>query len=187
MKAIVVRMHEDCGGIKSVRVATDSTLLRTGEPLFVADHLGQWIGEICPAVRISRLGTNIPRKSAGRYFDTMLLAAVVSPLKAEMLPSGVVGLLDRSIAPGEGTDSEALSDEASVLTIESSEGRRQYRFEGLRRSFEEAVHELSRYCTFKTGDLVALSGLGSESIALEPDTELRAELSPGPQLHLRMK
>lgn len=187
MKAIVMTPGHDGRAAGKVRVATDSTLLKTGEPLFVADHLGHWRCEVCPAVRISRLGTNIPLKAAGRYFDTVLLAAVVSPAESGILPEGAIGLLDRSIAPGEGTDAEALDDGPMTLTVESHTGRSEHRLEGLRGRFEAAVHELSRYCTFKTGDLLVLSGTGPSDIAAEPDTDIHAELSPGPRLHLRMK
>ncbi|MDE6311548.1 MAG: hypothetical protein K2L96_07010 [Muribaculaceae bacterium] len=181
MKAILTK------GDGSVRVATDSTILRTGDPLFVADHLGEWTLEVCPAVRISRLGTNIPLKVAGRYFDSLLLVGVVDAKDSDMLPAGVISLLDRSIAPGDETSAQELDHDEQVLHIESAEGRTEQRFAGLRERFEKAVHELSRYCTFKTGDLLILRNPESGSIPLRPDTEIRAELTPGPTLRLRIK
>ncbi len=181
MKAIVI---EENG---SVRVATDSTILRTGDPLFVADHLGDWEMEICPAVRISRLGTNIPQKVAGRYYDAVLLIGVVDASRANMLPAGAMGLLDRSIAPGESADAGILDEEHHMLRTSGPEASTEQSLPGLRERFDKAVHELSRYCTFKTGDLLILRNPMPCVYTLQADTEICAELIPGPQLRLRIK
>lgn len=176
------------GTIRSVRVSGDSTILRTGDPLFIADHLGEWTAEICPAVRLSRLGTNIPRKVAGRYFDSAALVLIVSPADPSAHPEGICGLLDRSVAPGEWLGEEVLSDGPTEISLYGPSGDSSVEISGLRSLFEDSVHELSRYCTFKTGDLLLLRGLGpSPADTLRPDTTINACLDGRQALRVRFK
>ncbi len=137
---IAIVSHSPDGAVKSVRTVADSALLRNGDPLFVADHLGRWSGRVCPAVRLSRLGTNIPLKAAGRYFDSYAPVLTVSPLG-----------------------------------------------EGLRSLFERTIHELSRYCTFKTGDILIVETGSTASFELVPDTSVECNADGTVRLNIRLK
>ena len=175
---IAIVSHSPDGAVKSVRTVADSALLRSGDPLFVADHLGRWSGRVCPAVRLSRLGTNIPLKAAGRYFDSYAPVLTVSPLAGETHPEGISDIADRSVAAGEWTPAEELRVGGSSLSG---------RGEGLRSLFERTIHELSRYCTFKTGDILIVETGSTASFELVPDTSVECNADGTVRLNIRLK
>lgn len=186
MKIITATYGAD-GRLSRVHTKADSAILRSGDPLFVADHLGEWTGRICPAVRISRLGTNIPLKVAGRYFDSFapVLTARLHPESA--YPEGICDIADRTVAPGEWIPAENLADEATEITVTAGGTTTDVRAEGLRSLFERTIHELSRYCTFKTGDIIIVDTASSAEFPLIPDTSVECHRAGSPCLKVRLK
>lgn len=187
MKVAIV-YHDKEGGIGRVRVATDSTLLRMTDPLFVADHIGEWTGTVCPAVRMSRLGTNIPLRASGRYFDSATLALTVDSVSSGAIPDGAISLLDRSVVPGEWIASEFLTDTPCDIGIRHGSTEESFfRTEGLRSRFEADVHNLSRYCTFKTGDILILGDAVPCTFALHPEEKVLAGIGGKKLLQVKLK
>jgi 2-keto-4-pentenoate hydratase/2-oxohepta-3-ene-1,7-dioic acid hydratase in catechol pathway len=184
---IAIVSHSPDGAVKSVRTVADSALLRSGDPLFVADHLGRWSGRVCPAVRLSRLGTNIPLKAAGRYFDSYAPVLTVSPLAGETHPEGISDIADRSVAAGEWTPAEELGDGPTEMTVRVGGSSLSGRGEGLRSLFERTIHELSRYCTFKTGDILIVETGSTASFELVPDTSVECNADGTVRLNIRLK
>lgn len=189
MKIIIATPEFSNGewSIREIRTASDSSLLRTGDPLFIPDHLGKWTGKVMQGVRISRLGTNIPLKFAGRYFDAVTLALVLAPAEQDSLTAGALGIVDRSIAPGEWISADTLTDEASDFTTIYSENRSTTPTRQQRSAFETCIHELSHYCTFKTGDIVLLDELPADYFPLEPDTRVKGLIGEREVLNIKLK
>lgn len=186
MKVVTAYRDAESGEL-TLRTSPDSTVLRTGDPLFVPDHLGpRWRGHVCPAIRISRLGTNIPRRFAGRYFEEATLLLLLEPDGESELCKGALYLLDRSTAPGQWTSADIL-DKVSEITVGTGDTAVAYPGRRLRDEFEEAISEISRFCTFKTGDILVLGSTGPEASRLEAPSEIHASFGSLPLLNLKIR
>lgn len=128
----------------------DSTLVLQGRPLFMPEDGDGWQAEICVAVKISRLGKNIGRKFAPRYYDGVTCAMrLVLPSAPEMAP--VIAGMDSSIAHGEWIDPSAVAAPFAV-----SVGELTLKLEPQTPLIDDAISSVSRYTTLKMGDMILL-------------------------------
>lgn len=159
------------GSIPRIRVGADSAVLRIGDPLFVPDHLGEWHSVVCPAIRISRLGTNIPPKAAHTYFDGIAPMHILSP--SDGSGEGIYTLMDRAFAHGRWRGIDTADTAAShIITIKTifddgfpTPPETSIEFTLATLDANETISAISRYCTLKMGDIIAF-GHTSASTAL---------------------
>lgn len=170
----------------------DSALLRPGEPVFVPDNSGKWLTAVAPAVRIDRLGTSIRADHARRYYSS------IAPFHL-MWPDGcddVAGLppfaLDRALAPGDFIALDELGESVDMTVLRSPIGSDETsvysdRFDVDALGIDSAIEQLSRYMTFKTGDLLIFT---DHALPLGPtviDTQLTVILQGTQALRIRLK
>lgn len=141
----------------------DSALLRNNDPFFLPDWTQEVHHEIELVIKISRLGKNIEKKFAHRYFDEIGLGIdftardIQNKLKAKGLPwekakafdqSAVISstFIDKAVFPVPEAiffkldiNGKAVQDGNSELMIFS---------------FEEIISYVSKYVTLKIGDLI---------------------------------
>jgi len=140
----------------------DSAVLRTGDPLFVPDHLGPWRGEVCPALRICRLGLNVPRRAARSYYDAITAIHVLLPADGNTMPPRLVALTDRAYAPGVWLplphDLDSLAPMKMTLRPTGPDGHTDpenaISFTLASLGADDAVAALSRMATVKMGDII---------------------------------
>lgn len=187
MKILLCPMNQPAPGtpgFPDALVMADSTLARNSEPLFVPDHiLPSWKGVILPAVKISRLGLNVPAGAAASFLGEWTLVQVLVPATKDCGHPAGVAFLDRAVFPGRwiaaGDASEfPLTDAPLTVTLTDAGGNcSSCQWQGLRSAFEKAVIATSRPATLKMGDIIILRPPEFPSTSVIPDTRISATLS----------
>lgn len=141
----------------------DSALLRNNDPFYIPDWTKEVHHEIELVIKINRIGKNIEKRFAHRYFDEIGLGIdftardVQQQLKEKGLPwekakafdqSGVISstFLDKTIFP----DQEAINFKLDINGKTAQEGNSEMMIFG----FEEVIAHVSKYLTLKIGDLI---------------------------------
>jgi 2-keto-4-pentenoate hydratase/2-oxohepta-3-ene-1,7-dioic acid hydratase in catechol pathway len=154
----------------------DSALLRNNDPFYIPDWTNEVHHEIELVIKINRLGKNIEKRFAHRYFDEIGLGVdftardVQNKLKAKGLPwekskafdqaavlSGT--FFEKSILP----DQEAIRFSLNINGKPVQEGNSKLMIF----DFEEIIAHVSKYITLKIGDLIYTgtpAGVGSVKI-----------------------
>lgn len=145
MKALFV-----CGD--RIRHFADSAQQRNGQAWFIPDTGVEWVAVVCPAIKITRLGTHIAQKFAGRYFDSISAACIFMPASAAVniadaperfffcdsayCIGGCVGCEEAATVHKIVVGDETLSFSCADLGV------------------DRIISELSRFSTLKMGDLI---------------------------------
>ena len=168
-----------------IEVAPDSALVLPGRPLFIPDFTSSWIGQLYPAVRISRLGKNIGVKFASRYYDAVTVMLRLMPLQTRTElesingPMGLLCAFDNAIAIGQwqpaGTPQWHVACGNLTFTVDPA-------------SFliDETIAQISRFTTLKMGDIVAPCHFAAQ-LPLSIDSTLTVDVSGSRLLDLRLK
>jgi 2-keto-4-pentenoate hydratase/2-oxohepta-3-ene-1,7-dioic acid hydratase in catechol pathway len=141
----------------------DTALLRNNEPFFIPDWTNEVHHEIELVVKINRIGKNIEKRFAHRYYDEIGLGIdftardVQAQLKKKGLPwekskafdsSAVISstFLPKTIFP----DQEAISFHLDINGKTVQEGNSSLMIF----DFDELITHISKYFTLKIGDLI---------------------------------
>lgn len=195
MKIIVVsNVHKLLADeIPSVALAVDSSMLRQGEPMFVDEDVNTYQAMFAPAIRVGRLGTNIPLRFAQDYIDAHSIVMIRWQENAwENI--GLWGLQDRNFAPGEWVDGtfnndDTLSASISCLRddkiISSFEPHRIFDANGAAIA-NATLAWLSQKTTFKTGDIIILQDFAAQ-LPMAVDTRVSASINDTVVLSCKLK
>ena len=155
----------------------DSCLLNGRKPFFIPD----WSNEIgvtpCLILRVSRLGKEIARKFADRYYDAIapgedfIALDKVREAKAAGKPWTQALAFDYSLAIGEWSDK-----------VESRESR----VESYILSPEEAIEEASKVMTIRQGDLIYIQAARAPR-KVQKEEVLRVEVEGEEKLYCKIK
>lgn len=156
----------------SIDVVPDSALQKSGKPFFVPDFAREFRFRVFVAVRVCRLGKNITRKFASRYYDAVGIclsieaADMLVSLQSKGLPWALATAFDGSVILGEvfpvestglhGNSIEVFSDEEKVESIALKEANA---------DFDGIIEYVSKYFTLKIGDYILVEcGVKAHSI-----------------------
>ena len=154
----------------------DSSLLRNNDPFYIPDWTKEVHHEIELVIKINRIGKNIEKRFAHRYFDEIGLGIdftardVQNKLKEKGLPwekakafdqSAVLGsvFIDKTVFPVQDSISFNLKKNGVLVQEGNSEL--------MIFNFEEIISNVSKYVTLKIGDLIYTgtpAGVGSVQI-----------------------
>jgi len=154
----------------------DSALLRNNDPFFIPEWSSDLHHEIELVIKINRIGKNIEKRFAHRYFDEIGLGIdftardIQNELISKGLPwekskafdqSAVIGasFLDKTIFPVP----ESIRFKLNKNGKTAQEGNSELMIFG----FEEIISHVSKYVTLKIGDLIYTgtpAGVGPVSI-----------------------
>lgn len=155
----------------------DSAMILPGRPLFMPEFGEGWVGDIYLALRIGRLGKNIARKFAGRYYDAVSVGLVVT-LPGSDLPEGVMSAMDSTVVHGEWFTADRLAEPLRITC-----GKDEAMIADGTALADEAVSRVSEYMTLKMGDIILLplpamsTGLKERSyVTLDLDGEQALDL-----------
>lgn len=134
----------------AIDVLPDTAILKNRKPFFVPDFANNWEYRVAIAYRVSRLGKNIAPKFAPRYYDATTIALIAVPVDFDSLTkhSAVATAFDDAVAIGDWVPIE----EATALQI-SVDGK-SIALSAEEVAIDKVVTHLSRYFTFKIGDIV---------------------------------
>lgn len=178
----------------TVFLKADSSLLKPGKPFFVPDWMGPIEYEAEVVVRICRLGKNIAPRFAHRYYDAVTLGIdftarqLQDRLKAEGKPWEISKAFDSSAAIGQWVDKDRLPQlDALPFRLDiNGETRQAASTAEMIWNIGEQIAHLSRYFTFKTGDLL-FTGTPAGSAPVKIDDHLEGYLAEQQVLNLRCK
>ena len=175
-----------------VQLGADSAVLRANEPVFVPDPVADWVSVVAPAIRISRLGTHITRHPES-YYDAVGAVHVLLPARPDVVPGMPPLALDRAISPGawqpldSGTTELTVrrsllwGDDPDVETVLAADfSLKDLDADGL-------VRHISKYLTFKSGDIIILADAATNLGAPILDTRIQAWINGDTSLDIRIK
>lgn len=149
-----------------IEAIPDSAITVPNRPLFLPDFSAEWSGNVCPAYRISRLGKEIGRRFASRYYDAVTLALRIHPV--DIVPCGICSVFDSCVTLGEWLPLQEGNLEVGYAGLTLSLTPEEIDIDG-------AIEAISHYCTLKTGDIVMPCVL-PVTFPLIPDHPLTATL-----------
>lgn len=179
------------GGMPGIYLMCDSSLLKDGKPFFVPDFAESFVAYPTIVVQVCRLGKNIARRFAHRYYDrvTVGLSVEAAGMKERFAAGGCGALcraFDGAAILGEMVDVAAAGDR---LEYAVAEGGREC-FAGstamLQRGIDELIEHVSRYMTLKIGDYIFVSR-PQAGVPLRIGMQLAATLAGQEVLRVKVK
>ena len=155
MKVMIgTTVHTDNAPRWRVEIIPDSAILRDGKPLFVpiTDAVPEFSAGI--AFRASRLGKNIARKFASRYFDAMALCVKMNHTADEALfaAEDLRQFADNAVTLGEWVDLSTTNPASADVKVRE----RRFNAEASYTAALDLLSDASRHATIKMGDVVAV-------------------------------
>jgi acylpyruvate hydrolase len=154
----------------------DSALLRNNDPFYIPDWTNDVHHEIELVIKINRIGKNIEKRFAHRYYDEVGLGIdftardVQNKLKAKGLPWEKAKAFDKAavlsntfIPKSEFDNPKAIPFKLDLNGAQVQSGNSELMIF----DFEEIISHISKYVTFKMGDLIYTgtpAGVGSVKI-----------------------
>ena len=143
----------------------DSALLKPGRPFFVPDHLGRIDYEAEVVVRICRLGKNIAKRFAHRYYDAVTVGIdfTARDLQRQASLTGMPWTISKGF-DGAAVIGEWLSVDSGRWNVDG--GGLHFRLDvngqtvqqgctsDMLHSVDELIAYISQFFTLKTGDLL---------------------------------
>lgn len=173
----------------------DSALLKGNKPFFIPDFTNHLTVSPHIVVRVCRLGKNIAKRFAHRYYDGVTIGLeltakdVVEKLKADGMDSHIGRSFDSSAVMGEFIcfDEEERMGHF-VATMKSSSGEKiEVNSEHLINSVEEIIEYVSKYCTLKIGDLIFIGTPSDKQAKAEIDKSFTGFAGDKKLLELHIK
>lgn len=141
----------------------DSALLRNNDPFYIPDWTNEVHHEIELVIKINRIGKNIEKKFAHRYFDEIGLGVdftardVQNKLKAKGLPWEKAKAFDKAavlsntfIPKTDLANPNAIQFKLDINGTQVQTGNSEL----MMFDFEEIISNVSKYFTLKMGDLI---------------------------------
>lgn len=177
-------MKAICDFGERMRHFADSSAHRNRYPFFIPDTSVEWCAKICPAIKISRLGTHIARKFASRYYDSIAPAVIFMPSDAADDFANADErhfVCDSAYCLG---DSVAIGAQDTEHII--STGDRQLIFTAQTLNVDEIVSKLSEFATLKMGDIVIFGDSGF-NININEGEQLTVKLDDADSIDVKIK
>ncbi|MDE5595332.1 MAG: hypothetical protein K2I89_07150 [Muribaculaceae bacterium] len=177
-------MKAICDFGERMRHFADSSAHRNRYPFFIPDTSVEWCAKICPAIKISRLGTHIARKFASRYYDSVAPAVIfMSSAAADDFANADERyfVCDSAYCLG---DSVAIGGQETEHII--SIGDKHLNFTTQTLNADEIVSKLSEFATLKMGDLVIFGNNGF-NISINVGEQLTVKLDGADSIDIKIK
>ena len=196
MKVIGIKGNYKCDNAQQPQVylMADSSLLKDGKPLFLPDFAEEFVAHPALVVRINRLGKNIAKRFASRYYDAVTVGLCVEACGFRNLQKlagthSVVNAFDGAAILGDFIEMEHIDDinnlsfsitqnESEVATINSHD---------LLNDVDSLIEELSKYFTFKIGDILFTGYREDISIKLNINDLISSRMGDNTPLHFKVK
>lgn len=161
-----------------IDIHPDSAMILPGRPFFMPEWGEAWMAVMHPAVRIGRLGKNIARKFAGRYYDGVTMAFRVTLAETSGL-DGVLSGMDSTLMHGEWLPAESASGELSVEVNGDA-----FSAGPFAEKIDEVIAKVSEYMTLKMGDVILLPPVG-QPVNLKEGLRVEVSVDSTPIMELR--
>lgn len=170
----------------------DSALLKDRKPFFIPDDMGRIGCSAELAVRICRLGKEVPERFAHRYYDAFTVGLnfiatdMLRACQSKGLPWTVATGFDGSAIIGDWVSKDSLSSAVEFSFNRNGEQLFSAKLDDMLISIDKIISYLSHFFTLKTGDILFT---GSVSSDFEPqiDDFLEGSINGNQVLECRCK
>lgn len=196
MKVIGIRGNykNDSQEMPSVYLMADSSLLKDGKPLFLPDFAESFIAYPSLVVRINRLGKNIAKRFASRYYDAvtvgLCLEAVNFGDKSRLQGvASVANAFDGAAVTGEFVSVEEVPiGECREFGVAVNGGEAVVTdIADMKMNIDELIEELSKYFTLKIGDILFTGYKEDSGFRLSINDVVSGKLDGKELLHFKVK
>lgn len=186
---------EEVNHFPGIFLMSDSSLLKDGKPFFVPSFSNEITLRPAAVIRIHRLGKNIAKKFANRYYDavTVGFSLTAEDLKRELtgkgLPADLATSFDGSAILGDFVPVEEAGSEPDAMKISvecENEVIDSFSTENLNFDFDSIIEYISKYYTLKIGDII-YTGFSGKSFPVSIDKHYRCTLNGKPVLEFKTK
>lgn len=196
MKVIGIKGNYKCDNAlqPQVYLMADSSLLKDGKPLFLPDFAEEFIAHPALVVRINRLGKNIAKRFAPRYYDAVTVGLCVEArgFRDTQKLSGsqsVVNAFDGAAILGDFIEMEHI-DDINNLSFSVSQNDSEVAVinsQDLLNDVDSLIEELSKYFTFKIGDILFTGYREDISIKLNINDLISGRIADSTPLSFKVK
>ena len=184
MKVIGIRGNYGDDDSSGVYLMADSSLLKDNKPFFVPDFAERFTFAPTIVVHVCRLGKNIAKKFAQRYYDKLTVGFAV---EAEGLDGSLKNAFDGAAILGDFIDLAALPAEAIGYEVKVDGSTC---FTGstamLNTDVDGIIEYVSRYMTLKIGDYIFVSRPQCEGV-MTINTHITATLDGKEVINMKVK
>lgn len=184
---------ENCQeGFPGIFLMADSSILKDGKPFFIPDFSSDFEATTALAYRVCRLGKNISKKFAHRYYDAVTLGLNLT----------AQDIKEKLLAAGQPTDFATSFDGAAIMgdfmPIEQYNGEINYSLQvndqeictntsaNMIYDIDSIIEYISRFYTLKIGDII-FTGSGSKSFKIDFNQEFKGYLNGNKILNFKTK
>ena len=171
----------------AVDIIPDSAVIKDHKPFFVPDFSEKWVYELNLAIRVNRLGKNVGEKFAPRYYDAFTICLRMKPLdmienlSTSGVYSGIATAFDGAVILGDWQPLELLEEQIKI-----SIGEFETTIESPLPLINNTIKQLSKFFTFKIGDILIPATLGYQS-PFNIDDVITGKINDIECLNLRIK
>ena len=176
----------------AVDVMPDSALQKSGKPFFIPEFAKNFEFKTAVAVHINRLGKNIARRFAGRYYNDVCLCLAIeaTDLREALQKSGAPWALatafDGAIILGDGFPAEEVGLQSAEITV-SVDGNELERITVAETLDVDGIIEyVSKYFTLKIGDYILIEASG-KSTKMTIDSHIKADIQGRESVNIKVK
>ena len=194
MKVIGIKGNYNATEKAQVYLMADSSLLKDGKPLFLPDFAQEFIAYPALVVRINRLGKNIAKRFASRYYDALTVGLCVEAKqidgKAKIADSAsLINAFDGAAILGDFAPIENFDlTSGHIISINSTNGDNvELNTTEMTLDIDSLIEELSKYYTFKIGDILFTGYKPEHGIKLSINDTITGKLDDNELLHFKIK
>lgn len=151
----------------TAQLYADSSVIATRKPLFIPDWSATFVTGVAVVARVSRLGKNIGKRFARRYWHEVTVCLVTRGTDAERTDA-LSHSFDGAIAMGEWVDVSTDRSSSRHIVVNNCDACvcDVWADEDLWSKLDDAVVEASRYVTVKMGDVIGVKITADVPIAI---------------------
>lgn len=148
----------------AVDIIPDSAIIKDRKPFFMPDFSSKWAYDLNIAVRVNRLGKNVGEKFASRYYDAITLCLRMIPvdmiekLSVAGITSNLASSFDGAIILGDWQSIDSIQEQIKI-----SIGNFETIVNTSDIKIDNSIKQLSKYFTFKIGDILIPAKLNHQS------------------------
>lgn len=185
MKIIVLKDNYTCESFPEIYIIPDSGILKDSKPFFIPAFADKFLFNTHLIVRIDRLGKNISKKFAPRYYSQLSVGLTVT---ADMV--GVDGAMansfDSAAIMGDFISKEELENHIIETYIDNTLAH-SLDTNTLCNDIDSIIEHISKYFTLKIGDIIYTGYNPNNQTELKIQQTITATLNNQQILHARVR
>ena len=178
----------------SVYLMADSSLLKDGKPLFLPDFASEYIAYPSLVVRINRLGKNIAKRFASRYYDAVTVGLCLEAIGISNNATiagidSVRNAFDSAAILGDFIPVEDFfaNNSNSIRVDVNKNSTIDICLNDMVMDIDSLIEELSKYFTFKIGDILFTGYRNDSGFKLSINDIISGKLGENELLHFKVK